>query len=937
MDKILLIDGNSIMNRAFYGIMGRNILQTPDGVYTNAIYGFLQILFKTMEDLDPKYIAVAFDLKGPTKRHEIYEEYKAGRHATPEELIMQFPIIKEILDAMNIKRFEMEGYEADDILGTIAKKYGKDLEVEMLTGDRDYFQLIDKNISVILPRTRAGVTEDEYYDIPRIEKEFGIKPIDFIQIKGLQGDSSDNIPGVPGIGEKTALKLIQEYKSIDGLYEAIERNKDNLSPKQKEKLIEFKEQAYLSKELGRIDLAVPLKYELKDILKEEWNNTEVFNLFFKLQLNKFIERFKLKEKLDEDNVLLEDFIESQSYLEDLPVIEETSKVKEIFKNNKMNSFTYSLVMDNNTDILKRKIKTIDILFFNSSFNKQDIGKIRNEKLETKDIKIEEVKKKDISSNIFKINLLELNDLEYKQALETIFLNSLLKVGYNVKEEYLNLFKIFETNIKENIINENTINIDIDLKIGSYLLNSIENRYSVKDLMFKYFNLDITEFMPKENKQQSMFEEEEKDYSSYFYLLLYPKILSDLSNTSMLDLYFNIEMPLAKVLANIQYQGIIVNKAKLLEFGEILDEEIGVLTKEIIKIAGEDFNINSPQQVGIILFEKLGLKYIKKTKTGYSTDVETLNKLIQEHPIIEKILEYRKLSKLNSTYVQGMIPYINEETNKIHSYFHQTVTATGRISSTEPNLQNIPTRTELGKELRKAFIASNGNILIDADYSQIELRILASMSDDIEMIDAFNKKQDIHTSTASKVFNIPIEDVSSDDRRNAKAVNFGIIYGISDYGLAEQTGLPFYVAKEYIKDYLEKYQGVDKYMKLQQDEAKEKGYVTTLFNRRRYIPEIKSPKYMIREFGKRAAMNAPIQGTAADIMKIAMIRVYNRLIKENLKSRIILQIHDEILIDTLESEKDKVIEILKQEMKNAAKLKVDLDIEIQFGKTWYDTH
>lgn len=435
----------------------------------------------------------------------------------------------------------------------------------------------------------------------------------------------------------------------------------------------------------------------------------------------------------------------------------------------------------------------------------------------------------------------------------------------------------------------------------------------------------------------MFDEEEKDYSIYFYTLLFPKILSDLNNDNMLELFLNIEMPLSLVLADMQYQGIVVEKKKLLEFGKVLEKEIDKLTNEIYKLAGEEFNINSPQQVGIILFEKLGLKYIKKTKTGYATDVETLNKLIDEHPIIEKILEYRKHTKLNSTYVQGMLPFINEDTNKIHSYFHQTVTATGRISSTDPNLQNIPTRTDMGKVLRKAFLPSDGNILIDADYSQIELRILASMSNDKEMIDAFNSGQDIHTSTASKIFNIPIDKVSSNDRRNAKAVNFGIIYGISDYGLAEQTGLPFHVAKEYIKDYLEKYEGVKKYMDEKQEEAKSIGYVTTLFNRRRYIPEIKSPKYMIREFGKRAAMNAPIQGTAADIMKIAMIRIYNRLKEEKLKSKIILQIHDEILIDTLKEEEEKVKEILIEEMKKSANLKVELDVDIQIGISWYDTH
>ena len=912
MDKLLLIDGNSIMNRAFYGIMGRNILQTPDGIYTNAIYGFLQILFKTMEDFDPKYVAVAFDLKGPTKRHEIFEEYKAGRSETPEELKSQFPLIKEILDAMKIKRFEIEGYEADDILGTIAKKEKDKLDIEILTGDRDYFQLIEDNISVILPRTRAGVTEDEYYDVKRIEKEFGIKPIDFIEIKGLQGDTSDNIPGVPGIGEKTALKLIQEFGSIDKIYEKLEDGSAKFSPKQKENLIEFKKQAYLSKELGKIDITVPLEYSIEDIVVEDWDSLAVFNLFFKLQLNKFIERFKLKEKLEEEGLVSEEFTESQNLLENIPKsinIElnknNISEIEEIFSKNKMNSFTYSVYVDKSQELFKRRINRLQLLFFNKSNKKDEYSH---------------------DSKIYNFNLNELEFEEYKKVLEIIFLNDLFKLGYDIKKEQ---FALNSIGVKENI--------NFDLRIAAYLLNSIENRYSIKDLCFKYFNLDVAEYLPKESKQQSLFDEEEVDNSTYFQYLLYPKILSDLEKDSMLDLFNDIEMPLSRILVEMQIQGISVDKEKLLEFGKLLEKEIDRLNKEIVELAGEDFNINSPQQVGTILFEKLGLPFVKKTKTGYSTDVETLNKLIEEHEIVEKILEYRKHTKLNSTYVQGLIPYINNETGKIHSYFHQTVVATGRLSSTEPNLQNIPTRSEMGKELRKAFTASKGNILIDADYSQIELRVLASMSDDKEMIDAFNKGQDIHSSTASRIFNIPMEELSSDDRRNAKAVNFGIIYGISDYGLAEQTGLPFHVAKKYIKDYLEKYKGVAKYMKDKQEEAKTVGYVKTLFNRRRYVPEIISPKYMIVEFGKRAAMNAPIQGTAADIMKIAMIRISDRIKKENLESRIILQIHDEILIDTVKSEEEIVKKILKEEMKKAAELKVELDVDIQVGNTWYDTH
>ncbi len=913
MDKLLLIDGNSIMNRAFYGIMGRNILQTPDGIYTNAIYGFLQILFKTVEDMEPTHIAIAFDLKGPTKRHKIYPEYKAGRSETPEELVMQFPLIKDVLKAMNIRIFELEGYEADDILGTLSKQNDNKLEIEILTGDKDYFQLIDNNISVILPRTRGGTTENEFYDVKRIEKEYGIKPIDFVEIKGLQGDTSDNIPGVPGIGEKTALKLIQEYKNIDGLYLAIKENKDNLSPKQKENIIQFKEQAYLSKELGEIDIKTPIKYSLDYLKILAWDNNEVFNLFYKLHLNKFIERFGLKDKIDSTSIELEEFTEAQSHLKKLPefqVVTDIKEIEKIFKENKKNSFSYNVKIEENINIFKRKITNIDILFFDSK----------------KDENFNEIKPKDRTNIIYNISLIDSKDKEYKEALKLVFLNDLYKIGYDVKLEYIPLLE-----------SKLDIYIDFDVKIGSYLLNSVENRYTINDLMFKFFNLDIVEFLPKTGKQQSLFEEEEKDYSVYFYLLLYPKILSDLKQDNMLELFLDIEMPLTKVLADIQYQGINVDEKKLSDFGKILEKEIDKLTKEIYKLAGEEFNINSPQQVGNILFEKLGLKYIKKTKTGYSTDVETLNKLINEHPIIEQILEYRKYTKLNSTYVQGLIPYINEDTKKIHSYFHQTVTATGRISSTDPNLQNIPTRTEMGKELRKAFAASKENILIDADYSQIELRVLASMSGDEEMIDAFNKKQDIHSATASKIFNIPIEKITSDDRRNAKAVNFGIIYGISDYGLAEQTGLPFNIAKEYIKDYLDRYKGVSQYMQEKQDEARDLGYVSTLFKRRRYIPEMKSPKYMIREFGKRAAMNAPIQGTAADIMKIAMIRIYNRLRQEKLKSKIILQIHDEILIDTMKTEEEKVKKILEEEMKKAANLKVDLDIDIQVGKTWYDTH
>ena len=899
MGKLVLIDGNSILNRAFYGIMGSKMLQSKDGTPTNAVYGFLAILFKILEDIKPEYLVVAFDLKGPTKRHEMYDGYKANRKGMPDELACQMPIIKEILRAMKIDIVEKQGYEGDDILGTLSV-YGEKqgLDVTILSGDRDTFQLATDKVTIRIPRTKMGKTEVEDFNKAKVEEIYNLEPKQLIEVKGLQGDTSDNIPGVPGIGEKTALKLIQEYKNIENLYKLLEEGKaEDVKGKTRERIIENKDLAFLSKELGTININAPIEENLEEFKVEEWDKPKVLKLFKELNFNRYIERF---------NLASEDEIEPEEVVEKYDVEEiDIDKAKEIILKTKELFYHFSTKEVNKPEyIIKKEFESFS--FYNKEENKAYFVKLSEDSY---------------------------------NALKEIFENKeIKKYGYNTSEDYILLKQL-------GILPQNII---YDAEVAVYDLDPSNMKYRMQDVAYQYLDFNMDEYLNglgiKKQEQINLFEEnaDNDEYERYLntlycYLIqkLYEKTTEELERLEETDLFNNIEMPLVEVLSEMQYEGIQIDKDELEEFGVTLKQNIEELTQEIYTLSGTEFNINSPKQLGEVLFEKLELPVIKKTKTGYSTDVDVLEKLKKEHPVIEKILEYRSLTKLNSTYVEGLKPYINPVTGRIHSYFHQTITATGRISSTEPNLQNIPTRIELGKQLRRAFKPKEGYLFIDADYSQIELRVLAHISNDEHMIEAFNNNEDIHKQAAASVFKVPINEVTKEQRTHAKAVNFGIVYGISDFGLGEQIGVSRKKAKEYIDQYLEKYSGIKQFMSDIVEEAKEKGYVETLFKRRRYIPELKSKNFNIRQFGARAAMNTPIQGTAADIMKIAMIDVFNKLKERKLKSKLILQIHDELLIETKEEEKEEVKNILKTSMENAIKLKVPLRADVSEAYNWYD--
>ena len=904
MGKLVLIDGNSIMNRAFYGIMGSKMLTTKDGTYTNAVYGFLSILFKLTEDVNPDYIVVAFDLKAPTARHKMYEGYKANRHGMPNELAQQMPIIKEVLHAMNIDIIEKEGYEADDVLGTLSR-YGEKqgLDVTILSGDRDTFQLATDKVTIRIPRTKAGKTETEEYNRDEIIKVYGLEPKQLIDVKGLQGDTSDNIPGVPGIGEKTALSLIQKYGSIEKLYELVEKNEDDLKGKQREKIAENKELAVLSKTLGTINLEVPIEHTLEDFKVEEWDKEKVLELFKELNFNRYIERFGLKENGNSKTQDLKDLFS----IETISTEELTNKLKD----QEEIIYYFGCENDNNPEkIIKEKIKNISVYI--PKENKTLFSFFSNEN--------EVVKLKEIFED-----------------------EKIAKIGINLTRDYI-LLKQLDINIA---------NIFYDVQIAAYILNPTENKITLKKLASDFIGLDIEEYLnengvkEEQEKQITLFESNDtssqnndiEKYEACVNVYSIAKIKDvtkvKLDEIGATDLFNEIDMPTIEVLSEMQWNGMYVDEEELNKFGEELKQNIDKLTKEIYELAGEEFNINSTKQLGVILFEKMQLPVIKKTKSGYSTDVDVLEKLKREDPIISKILDYRQLMKLSSTYVEGIKPYINPKTKRIHSFFHQTITATGRISSTEPNLQNIPTRFELGKRVRKIFKPAEGKVYIDSDYSQIELRVLAHISGDEHMVEAFKNNEDIHKQAASKVFKTPIDEVTSQQRSNAKAVNFGIVYGISDYGLSEQLGISVKLAKQYISEYLEQYSGIKQFMDNITEKAKEQGYVETLFHRRRYIPELKSNNYMVRQFGTRVAMNTPIQGTAADIMKIAMINVYKEIKKRNLKAKIVLQVHDEMMIEAPLDEVNEIKQIVVDLMESAIKLKVPLIAQISEATNWYD--
>ena len=888
MEKVLLIDGNSIMNRAFYGIMGNKMLTTKDGHYTNAIYGFLSIMFKNMEEVKPSYMLIAFDSKtAANTRKKMYEGYKKHRHAMPEELAEQMPVIKEVLNAMNIKIVEMADYEGDDILGTFAKKFAReDKDVYILSGDRDIFQLIEDHITVRIPRTKMGKTETEIYTKAKVEEEYGLEPVDLIEVKALMGDSSDEIPGVPNVGPKTGTSLIKQFKTIANLYKALEDGTVDLTSKLKDTLIKNQDLAELSKELGTINTNAPIKEDLEDVKIVEWNREKVVDIFKRLNFNRFIERFGLDKEI--------------------------KAKKEAIK--------IDVIEKNIDELVKEVDKTLIFYFETTSSN--DESRIIN-----KDILGIGIYGKNGNIIYTKLNGKE-DVLKLKSLMENADIG---KISYNIKEDYV-LLKEYGINMK---------GIKYDADVAAYILNPTNTKHNIKDIASQYLDIVLDDLIPKkEDMQLNMFEQvkdisNKEEVGAYVYALnsLYAITMQKMKEDGSIKLFEEIEMPLVRVLGDMQFNGMFVEKLEIEKIGKELKERLEKVKKEIYEYAGEEFNINSTQQLGKILFEKLKLTEPKKNKKGYSTAVETLEGIKNEHPIVEKVLEYRGLIKLSSTYVDGLIIFINPKDSRIHAVFNQTITATGRISCTDPNLQNLPSHEGEGKNIKKSFKAKEGYVYIDADYSQIELRVLAHISKDEAMIKAFNNDGDIHREVASKVFGVPITKVTKEQRSNAKAVNFGIIYGITAFGLSQQLKIGRKEAQNYIDNYLKKYSGIKIFMEEIVKKASEEGLVETLFGRRRYVPELKSNNYVVRQFGTRVAMNTPIQGTAADIMKIAMNKVFDGI--KDLDAKVVLQVHDELILEVKEEQKEQAKEILKSSMENATKLDVPLKVELSEGKTWFE--
>ncbi|CEP90881.1 DNA polymerase I [[Clostridium] sordellii] len=879
MDKTLvIIDGNSIINRAFYALPD---LTNKQGLHTNAIYGFTTMLFKIIENYKPTHISVAFDKKAPTFRHLEYKEYKAGRKKMPDELREQIEPLKNVLDAFKINRLELEGYEADDIIGTVSLKAEKEgYKVFIVTGDKDAIQLASKTTTTLI--TKKGVGEVDEFDFDEVMKKYEMTPNQFIDLKGLMGDKSDNIPGVPGIGEVTGIKLIKEFGSIENIIE----NVDSIKGSSRKKIEEHKDLAIMSKRLATIIRDVPIDITIDDLSFGDYDKANVIEVFNELGFNSLISR--IGENSD---------VESESDNINLS-IKELVNIEEFIKDVKSKKSLILKAIRKNGNILEKNLMTIYL-----SINGEDIYYINEE-------------------NLDKIRELLISD-------------EIKKYGYELKDDYITLrpYGIFLNNMY------------FDISIAEYLIDSSSANYTYDSIAMNYFGQKIKsteELLGKGVKAKKIEELEKEEIDKHIGSIINlvervnPKMEDKLKSMDMDGLFYHVEMPLVEVLGYMEFEGVMVDKDKLVELGEEFKLSIDKLESEIYLLAGEEFNINSPKQLGVILFEKLELPVIKKTKTGYSTNAEVLERLRDKHEIIDKITEYRQIVKLKSTYVDGLINIINPISHRIHSSFNQTITTTGRISSTEPNLQNIPVRLELGRNIRKVFIANKGCELVDADYSQIELRVLAHMSQDEHMIDAFNHDVDIHTKTASQVFGIDINDVTSEQRSAAKAVNFGIVYGISDFGLSQNLKIPVKEAKTYIDNYLNTYEDIKTYMDNTIEEAKKDGYVKTILNRRRYIPEINSGNVILKNLGKRLAMNAPIQGSAADIIKIAMVNVYKKLEEKNLKSKLILQVHDELIIETCEDEIEIVSKIVKDEMEHAVSMDVNLDVDLNVGKSWYET-
>ena len=877
MSKIVLIDGHSILNRAFYGVP---IFTNSEGLHTNAVFGFLNIMFKIIDSKQPDYMAVAFDVHQPTFRHEMFKDYKGTRKPMMEELREQVPVIKELLQKMNITTVELLGYEADNVIGTLSKEGEKaGMEVDVISGDRDLLQLASDHITICIPKTKKGQTTVEEYNTEGVKELYKVTPKEFIDVKALMGDSSDNIPGVPGIGEKGATAIISQFGSIENAYD----HADEISnTRNRNALLNNYEMAQMSKTLATINIQSPVEVTPKQCKLEDIYTEDALEMIKRLEFKSMIQRFG---SVTSTNDCEGGFKSINNPFDADPIFEQAKNADNvgIFIYRNKDNFGVSLC-----------------------FNNDNVYYIGKEGFVTEDYIIEKVR-----------------DLVNAKAKLTIL---------NIKENN----DILENDDAESIF---------DISIAAYLLNPLQNTYDYDDIAREYLGMNVPAFdeiFPKTKKSETPSDEIPENilkyacYNAYVAYKAKDALTEKLKETEMLDIYNNVEIPLTYALYDMEQAGIMVAGDKLKEYGERLKTGIEALEKDIFAEAGHEFNINSPKQLGEILFGEMQLPGGKKTKTGYSTSASVLEKLEPDYPFVSKILEYRQLAKLKSTYADGLAVYIGED-NRIHGKFNQTITATGRISSTEPNLQNIPVRMPLGREIRKVFIPKEGCVFIDADYSQIELRILAHMSDDKNLIDAYNHSKDIHAATASLVFHVPLEEVTKEQRSNAKAVNFGIVYGISSFGLSNDLSISRKEAEQYIKDYFISYPGIKNYLDNSVKEAKEKGYSVTMFGRRRPIPELTSGNFMQRQFGERVAMNSPIQGSAADIMKIAMINVAKELKEKDLKSKIVLQVHDELLIEAYENEVEQVKDILKRNMEQAAHLNVPLDVDVQVGNNWDEAH
>lgn len=879
-NTLIIIDGNSIINRAFYALPD---MSNSDGLKTNAIFGFVRMMFKIIEDYQPTHMSVAFDKKAPTFRHKQYADYKAGRKKMPDELGQQLEPLKELLDKFNINRLELAGYEADDIIGTVAKLGEENnFKVYIVTGDKDAIQLASHKTTTLI--TKKGVGEVEEYNYDSVVERYEMTPTQFIDLKGLMGDKSDNIPGVPGVGEKTGIKLLKQYSTIENLIE----HTDELKGSIKKKIEENKELALMSKELATIITNVPLDIKLEDLEYGDYNKDDVIEKFKEFGFTSLIS--KLLE-MDGGETSIKEEVNLK--------VQHLDNVEDFIEKAKENKKVIIDVIGREGNILDKKVINVFL-----SLDGEEIYYINEDELS----KIESL----------------LSDSEIK------------KHGYDLKEDYI-LLKPYEIELNA---------MDFDITIAEYLIDSKSSTsYECSAIAMKYLTRKIKskeDLLGKGAKAKKFDEIDFDELSAYTADIIntiacvYPKMEEKLKETEMDGLFYHVEMPLVEVLGSMEYIGMKVDKDQLNELKEKFTTIINELENEIFELAGEPFNINSPKQLGVILFEKLGLPVIKKTKTGYSTNAEVLEKLRDKHEIIDKITDYRQIVKLNSTYVEGLLKIINPKTGRIHSSFNQTITTTGRISSTEPNMQNIPVKTEMGRDIRKVFVADDNCKLVDADYSQVELRVLAHMSGDENMIDAFKHGEDIHSKTASQIFDVDIKDVTSKQRIEAKAINFGIIYGKTDFGLSQDLNIPVPTAKAYIESYFSKYPKIKEFMDNAVETATETGYATTILNRRRYIPEIKASNFIVRNQGKRFAMNAPIQGSAADIIKVAMVNVYNKLKENEMKSKLILQVHDELIVEAVDEELELAEKIVREEMENAQSMDVKLDVDLNTGNSWYKT-